>query len=613
MAVYVSPGVYVREVDLSLYIPALSTTIVGMVGTSNKGPTQARTYVTNQQQFIDVFGEPDPTIGFETYAALQYLRQGRQLWFVRVTGPSAAAADLTLFYAEAQTQETAHTGPDGVLLTFSSADVDGAVIANTPIHPGSVLFTVTIGATEYEIPDDGEGVLTLTDPGLTGTVTGTVDYDTGAWTLTFVAGDEPDDTTDILVDYAIPSAAFVVEALSAGEWGNNISVNIEAGTQGSSSRVVVFYEGNVVERFDSVNLDDTSERFIETVINEASDFITVTLAAGLAGGSTELPLEFITPELLTGGTTDAANITPADIIGEAWDTGLQQPTGMQLFASPAAVDINLLAAPGWYDIGVVNAMIQLCEARADCMAIVDPPNDLTPQEVVDWHNGQGAWAGQHAALNSSYAALYYPWVRVYDNYNANYVYTPPSGHILAVYAYTDYSTETWFAPAGLTRGRVISGVDVAYGPTPGEMDLLYGDGNAVNPIARFTKDGIVVWGQRTLQRKPTALDRVNVRRLMLYLRKVLSTSVRYLVFEPNDEKTWNLFGHLVVPYLNEVRQRRGLYDFRVKCDETTNTPAVIDRNELHAQIFLKPVKAAEFIQVDLVITSTGANFDEVLY
>jgi phage tail sheath protein FI len=613
MAVYVSPGVYVREVDLSLYIPALSTTIVGMVGATNKGPTQERTYISNQQQFIDVFGEPDPTIGFETYAALQYLRQGRQLWFVRVVGPSAAAADLTLFYEDVQAQETVHTGPDGLELDFAWDDAAGVAIGSTNIHPGSVTFTAVVGGVTYVIPDDGEGALFLSDAGLNGDITGTIDYTTGEWTLTFATGDDPDAATDILCDYAEPAAAFVAEALSEGEWGNNISVSIEDGTQTDTVRVMVYYEGNAVERFDSVVLDDTSDRFIETVINDASDFISVTLDAALAGGSALLPVTFITPSFLTGGDTDAANIDAADIVGEAWDVGLQQPTGMQLLASPSAVDINLLAAPGWYDIAVVNEMIQLCEARKDCMAIIDPPNDLTPQEVVDWHNGQGIWSGQHAALNSSYAALYYPWVRVYDSYNSQYVYTPPSGHVLAVYAFTDFSTETWFAPAGLTRGRVISGVDVAYGPTPGEMDLLYGDGNAVNPIARFTKDGIVVWGQRTLQRKPTALDRVNVRRLMLYLYKVLSTTLRYLVFEPNDEKTWNLFGHLTVPYLNEVRQRRGLYDFRVKCDETTNTPEVIDRNELHAQIFLKPVKAAEFIQVDLVITSTGANFDEVLY
>jgi len=613
MAVYVSPGVYVREVDLSLYIPALSTTIVGMVGTSNKGPTQTRTYITNQQQFIDVFGEPDSSIGFESYAALQYLRRGRQLWFVRVVGPSAAAADESFTYEDVQAQEIANTDPDGILLTFADIDAGGAVLGSLPVLPGSVTFTVTIGAADYEIPDDGDGALFLTDVALTGDVTGTIDYVTGAWTLVFVAGDEPDDTTDILVDYSNATAAFVAEALSEGEWGNNISIHIEPGTQGTSSRIVVYYEGNVVERWDSVNLDDTSDRYVETVINGVSDFITVTVDALIPTASLLLPIDFYTPVLLTGGDTDAANILAADIIGQAWDVGLAQPTGMQLFASPAAVDLNLIVAPGWYDIAVVNALIQLCEARYDCMAVIDPPNDLTPQEVVDWHNGQGIWDGQHAALNSSYAALYYPWVKIYDNYNGQYVLTPPSGHILAVYAFTDQTTESWFAPAGLNRGRVISGIDVAYGPTPGEMDLLYGDGNAVNPIASFTKDGIVVWGQRTLQRKPSALDRVNVRRLMLYLRKVISTSVRYLVFEPNDEKTWKLFGHLVIPYLNEVRQRRGLYDFRVKCDETTNTPEVIDRNEMKAQIFLKPVKAAEFIQVDLVITSTGANFDEVLY
>jgi phage tail sheath protein FI len=116
-----------------------------------------------------------------------------------------------------------------------------------------------------------------------------------------------------------------------------------------------------------------------------------------------------------------------------------------------------------------------------------------------------------------------------------------------------------------------------------------------------------------MQRASTALDRVNVRRLLLYLRKAIATASAYLVFEPNDEKTWKLFGHLVVPYLNDVRQRRGLYDFRVKCDETTNTPVVIDRNEMRAQILLKPVKAAEFIQIDFVLTTTGANFEEVLY
>jgi phage tail sheath protein FI len=614
MSVYVSPGVYTREIDLSLYVPALSTTIVGMVGVTSKGPTEERVYISNQQQFINTFGPPDSSIGYETYAALQYLRRGRQLWFVRVVGDSAEAATITMPYGDPTLAETINTDPNDILVSFADSDSGGSVFTNLPITPGSIDITATIGAAPFQITDDGAGVLSGTGP--TGAISGTIDYATGEWTIDFDASDPPDDTTDLVVDYSAAVDAFDVTAVNEGEWGNNLAIVIEDGTAVSTKRILVYYEGTKVERFDSIDLDDTSgnANFIETKVNGVSDYITITLDVGLAGASSELPSDVASPGTsLAAGDSDASAVLAADIIGEAWDVGLQQPTGLQLLASPSAVDINLLASPGWADAAVVNEMLQLCETRADCMAIIDPPADLKPSEVVDWHNGAGTWAGQHAAFNSSYGALYYPWVKVYDSYNAVYVFTPPSGHALAVYAYTDYSTESWFAPAGMIRGRVISGVDIAYGPTPGEMDLLYGDGNAVNPIARFPKDGLVVWGQRTLQRAPTALDRINVRRLMLYLRKVISTASRYLVFEPNDEKTWTLFGQLVVPYLNDVRQRRGLYDFRVKCDSDTNTPEVIDRNEMHAQIFLKPVKAAEFIQIDLIITATGANFEEVLY
>lgn len=610
MSVYVSPGVYTREIDLSLYIPALSTTIVAMVGVTAKGPTEERTYITNQQQFIDIFGEPDSTIGYETYAALQYLRRGRQLWFVRVVGTGAAAATGTLSYGTAVTAEVVAPTPafDDVEKNFTFAPF--AELGDSGILEGSVTLTLLMSDDSTEIwTDDGAGVLTGDVDG-----TGTINYVTGV--MTIACGTLGPKTAAVVdADSTYVSDAVALAALSEGEWGNKITFTVEDGTISGTSKINIFYDGAIVEKFNNVDLDDTSgnAQFVETKINDVSEYITATLDAALASASTEQAVNVATATALVDGDTDAATVDAAAINGLAWSASLSQPTGMQLFASPSAVDINLLAAPGWSDAAVVNQLIQICESRADCLAIIDPPESLRPQEVVDWHNGQGTFLGQHAAFNSSYGATYWPWVKIYDAYNGAYVMTPPSGHVLAVFAYTDQSSESWFAPAGLQRGRVISGVDVEMGATPGEMDLLYGDGNAVNPIARFTKDGLVVWGQRTLQRSPTALDRINVRRLLLYLRKVISTAVRYLVFEPNDEKTWKLFGHLVVPFLNDVRQRRGLYDFRVKCDETTNTPAVIDRNQMNAQIFLKPVKAAEFIQVDLVITSTGANFDEVLY
>ena len=599
MPAYVSAGVYVREIDLSLYVPALSTTIVGMVGRATKGPTNTRTYVTNQTQFVEVFGNPDSTIGYESYAALQYLRRGRQLWFVRIVGESAAAAEYTAQMATEVEDETIDDTPNGVLKEFSGTLDNGA----EGIVPSTITITATVGASPVTITDDGAGALAGTG------VTGTITYSTGAWTLVFTT--EPDDTTDILADYSYYEDAFVATMVSEGEWGNDISIAISDGRDDDTFKITLYKDEYPIEKFDNLDLDSTSDNYIETRINDISDYITVDVDAGVTG--TELPVNVTTPVAFTGGDSDAENVAADDIVGVAFDETLAQPTGLQLFASPNAVDVNLLACPGWSDSAVVVELLAIAEARADCMAIIDPPESLTPAEVVDWHNGQGDYDGLHAAFSSSYGALYWPWIKIYDAYNAQYVYAPPSGHALAAYAYTDYVGETWFAPAGVRRGQVLSGIDAEYDPSRGEMDLLYGDGNAVNPIERFTKDGLVIWGQRTLQRIPTALDRVNVRRLLLYLRKVIATATRALVFEPNDHKTWVQFGQLVTPFLNDVKQRRGLYDFRVKCDETTNTPAVIDRNEMHAQIFLKPVKAAEFIQVDLVITATGANFDEILY
>jgi hypothetical protein len=246
------------------------------------------------------------------------------------------------------------------------------------------------------------------------------------------------------------------------------------------------------------------------------------------------------------------------------------------------------------------------------MAILDTPDNYSVQQAVDWHNGSGAFS-DHQSFSSSYAAMYYPWIQIYDAYNAVNVWTPPSGHVSGVYAYTDFISETWFAPAGFNRAHIVAGLQVRYSPDQGERELMYGNGNALNPIVQFPKDGITVWGQRTLQRAPTALDRVNVRRLLLYMRKVVATAVKYLVFEPNDPITWRTFINLVTPFCQTVQSRRGLYDFAVVCDETTNTPDLIDQNTMVGRIYIKPTKAAEIINVDFVISNTGTSFSEEVY
>jgi phage tail sheath protein FI len=287
-------------------------------------------------------------------------------------------------------------------------------------------------------------------------------------------------------------------------------------------------------------------------------------------------------------------------------------TGLQLFRNPEERDINLLATPGISDASVINEMINICETRADCMCIVDPPKGLNSQQVVDWHNGVGVYA-DHQAFNSSYAALYWPWLQIYDSVNKVDIWTPPSGHVAGAYAFNDYNAEAWYAPAGLNRGHLTVPKKAEAKPSLGERDLLYGNGNAVNPIATFVQQGINIWGQRTLQRKSSALDRVGVRRLMLYLEKVIATATRYLLFQPNNANTWTQFIDLVTPVLDGVQSRQGLTGFQVRCDATTNTADVIENNQMNALIFIKPTKTVEMIQLTMVLTAQGASFSEIVF
>jgi len=288
-------------------------------------------------------------------------------------------------------------------------------------------------------------------------------------------------------------------------------------------------------------------------------------------------------------------------------------SGIYAFQNPESIDINLLSIPGFSSGAVIGTALQMCESRGDVLYLVDPPFGLRPQQAVDWHNGM-LLSDVSAAINSSYGALYWGWVKIYDQFSADEIWVPPSGHIASVFSRTAREREQWFAPAGLQRGHLLTALDVEYSPTQGERDLLYGSGNAVNPIVKFPKDGITVWGQRTLQRTSTALDRVNVRMLLIHLKKNLVRSLRTFVFEPNDPALWSQVRATVNPFLADVQSRRGLTAFKVVCDETNNTPERIDRNELWVSVFLKPTRAVEFIVLNLVVLRTGASFsaEEVL-
>ena len=304
---------------------------------------------------------------------------------------------------------------------------------------------------------------------------------------------------------------------------------------------------------------------------------------------------------LGGGDNGLTDLADADFIGDP-----SQHTGLYGFDEIDA--LNLLMVPGVTTVPVINAGIAYAEGRKDLLFIADTPMHLEPLEAVDFRKGQGMYS--HAAFNSSYAALYFPWLEISDPVNSRKKLVPPCGAVAGCIARSDQKTNVWNAPAGIDRGRIFNTISLAYKTSRGERDVLYPEG--INVIAVFPDTGINIWGQKTLQSQPSAVDRINVRRLMMYMEEAISESSRFVVFEPNHPQTWRALGRLINPFLQDIKDKGGLYDFAFQCDEETNTPAVIDRNEMVARVFVKPTKTAEFIELNFILTSTGADFKEII-
>lgn len=423
-------------------------------------------------------------------------------------------------------------------------------------------------------------------------------------------------------------------APSAGTWVDGYKITLDLFTNGVGDAAgryrITVRDGSdvVINTIEDISFNKTDDRYISNLINPGTKY------GGTNGDSylnwEERPAYLNNDPLLMSfevrlpsqiGNKEfkgQANGIPEDpAYSSALDAAVignpSVNSGIYAFQNPESYDINLLLTPGFSTGSVIGTALQLCESRGDVLYLVDPPFGLRPQQVIDWHNGM-LTSDLSAAINSSYGALYWGWVRIYDQFSGQEIWVPPSGHVAAVYSRTARNAEQWFAPAGLRRGRLLTALDVEYSPTQGERDALYGSGNAVNPIVKFPQDGITVWGQRTLQRNASALDRVNVRMLLLYIKKNLVSLLRSYIFEPNDKALWRQVKSAVNPVLADIQARRGLTAFNVVCDETNNTAERIDRNELWVSVFLKPTRTVEFIALNLVVLRTGASFsaEEVL-
>lgn len=426
-------------------------------------------------------------------------------------------------------------------------------------------------------------------------------------------------------------------ATSAGTWVNGYTMDIsrfEGESDSTSTFTLKLFDNQdvLIFRLDDFSFNPQNEAsYIGNLINpgttgggvSGNEFINWIERPDFLGGDPTLdsfenrePASFFNREF-----TGQANGIPEDptfsseldraVIG---NPALQ--TGLFSFADPERFDISLLLAPGFSSGAVITTGISIATQRGDSLYIVDSPFGLNASQVVDWHNGL-LFNDLQVALDSSYGALYYPYVKISDQFNGGDIFTPPSGHVAGVFARTERVAEQWFAPAGLNRGQLTQSLGLEIDLTRGERDVLYGLNNAVNPIVNFPQRGTFIWGQRTLQRRDSSLDRVNVRMLLSFIKKGLSGPnglLNEFIFEQNDAITRASVSSVVNNFMSDIEARRGVTGFQVICDETNNTPIRIDRNELHVALLIKPTRVAEFIVLNIAVLRTDQSFssEEVL-
>ena len=558
MAFQVSPGVQVNEIDASGVIPAVSTSIGGFAGAFNWGPLNEVTTVGSETELASIFGAPDNKTAKYFLTAASFLKYGNALKVVR---------------AETDGQLNATDGTAQIINNLE--DFEGQTIATGVFHaryPGvlgnSLQVQIATNATSHAALSDGVEAAFDIAPG----------------------------TSD--------TAAASVHAVTADEM--NIAVIDKNGKWTGVPGTVLETFQLVSQASDSKKVDGTSN-FYKEVINRTSRYVYANAdIAGLAELGDNIADATADKTYTTIDTVVTVNL--ANGADDNEPTHGELGTALDLLADAETVDVNLLFAypdaNGAKDIA--DKLISICNTRKDCMAFVSPPiedsvGSATPAADVK------AWADTLAS--TSYASTDSGAVYVYDKYNDVYRWLGASGLCAGLCANTDNVADAWFSPAGSTRGQLFGVTKLAYNPKKADRDMLYKA--RVNPLVSFPGQGTMLFGDKTLLSKPSAFDRINVRRLFIVIEKAVATAAKGQLFEFNDEFTRAQFRNLLEPFLRDVKGRRGVTDFRVVCDTTNNTGQVIDANRFVADIFIKPSRSINFISLNFIATRTGVDFSEV--
>jgi phage tail sheath protein FI len=567
MSILVSPGVQVQELDFTNVVPAVSTSIGGYAGSFRWGPVEEIRTVSSEKELALTFGAPDASTARSFLTAASYLKYSSNLKVSRALNASsknATSAGSGLLIKNATSYE------NDIDLGGSGASVWAARC------PGALGNSIAV-----EICTAGDAF-----DGTSGQP---------AWAYSGLFNSAPGTSASAASVGATLDEVHVVVIDSLGHF---------SGTAGT-----------VLERFaflslasDAVAVDGTSQ-YYQTAINARSNYIwwlnhpselnatTGTLGAGDA----------IETDAVYTTSDTALDYTLANGVDVAVTAG-NTVTALAVFNDAETVDVNLVFTAGdaTGSHTVADAVIALAELRRDIVGFISAPVETSlgasPAAAVITYFNQVA--------GSSYIVKDSTAVKMYDKYNDSYSWITAAGHIAGLCARTDTVADAWFSPAGSTRGLLLGVTKLGYNPIAADRDALYKLG--INPIVSFPGTGPMLYGDKTAQVKPSAFDRINVRRLFLVLEKAIGLAGKAQLFELNDEFTRASFRGAVEPYLRDVKGRRGITDFRVVCDSSNNTGDIIDRNEFRADIYVKPAHAINFITLSFIATRTGVSFSEVV-
>ena len=559
MAFQISPGVNVSEVDLTTVVPSVLTTSGAFAGTFKWGPVDKLVLVDSEITLAKTFGTPDTNSAVSFFTASNFLSYGNNLTIVRAVGTTSFNADANT--SQTNIQMANSDSFQATLLNTDNANLYGSFMARYPGKLGNSLSVAVCSNTATFSAWTYKGYFTSAPT--------TSDYVTNA-------GGSNDEMHIAIIDTGglfSGTQGTILETFPFVSKASDASVN------GSTNyyKQVIFNNSKYVYAVDPVDYANTNATWGKTA-NTVFAKVTNQLVN------------------LDGGT----DVVPTD-------SDLQ--TAYTLFENKEQVDISLVVT-GDASVAVQQFVIDnVVTPRADCIALISPPSTAVVNQAGSETTNIQTWLTS-LSRSSSYVVADSGWKYQLDKYNNVYRWVPLNGDVAGLCVYTDTVKDPWFSPAGFNRGAIKNCIKLAWNPTKTYRDTLYSAG--VNPVVSFAGQGTVLFGDKTLQSKPSAFDRINVRRLFIALEKSIGTAAKFSLFELNDEFTRGQFVALVTPFLRDIQGRRGITDFKVVCDTTNNTPNVVDSNQFVGDIYIKPARSINFIQLNFVAVGTGVDFTTIV-